>query len=40
MNTSNGIKILLVEDDANLGKLLQDYLEAKGFVISLAKNGK
>lgn len=40
MNTSNGIKILLVEDDANLGKLLHDYLEAKGFVISLAKNGK
>jgi DNA-binding response OmpR family regulator len=33
-------KILLVEDDPNLGMLLQDYLELKGkFDVSLAKDG-
>ncbi len=31
--------ILLAEDDANLGVLLSDFLEAKGFSVSLAKNG-
>ena len=30
-------QILLVEDDANLGILLQEYLEAKGFETKLAK---
>jgi two-component system, OmpR family, response regulator len=34
------IKILLAEDDANLGSLLKEYLEAKGFLVTLAKNGK
>ena len=34
------IKLLLAEDDANLGSLLKDYLEAKGFQTSLATNGK
>lgn len=33
-------KILLVEDDANLGTLLQEYLEAKGFETKLATDGK
>ena len=33
-------KILLTEDDPNLGMLLQEYLEAKGFVTDLAKNGE
>jgi DNA-binding response OmpR family regulator len=33
-------KVLLVEDDHNLGTLLMDYLNAKGFVTSLAINGK
>jgi DNA-binding response OmpR family regulator len=33
-------KILLVEDDPNLGMLLQDYLELKGkFAVTLAKDG-
>ena len=33
-------KILLVEDDPNLGNLLKEYLEAKGFSTVLAVNGK
>ena len=32
--------ILLAEDDENLGKLLISYLQAKGFHVELAKNGK
>ncbi|HIP31428.1 MAG TPA: response regulator transcription factor [Crocinitomicaceae bacterium] len=38
METS--IKILLAEDDINLGQLLQTFLRSKGFTVSLAKNGK
>lgn len=34
------IKILLVEDDPNLGSLLKEYLEAKDFDTVLAVNGK
>ncbi|MEO6883561.1 MAG: response regulator transcription factor [Bacteroidia bacterium] len=34
------IKILLAEDDANLGNLLKEYFEAKGYEIKLAVNGK
>ncbi|HEX8516373.1 MAG TPA: response regulator transcription factor [Bacteroidia bacterium] len=34
------LKILLVEDDSNLGTLLREYLEAKGFHTTLAVNGK
>lgn len=34
------IKILLAEDDNNLGSLLLEYLEAKGYSVKLAKNGK
>ncbi|MBN8701581.1 MAG: response regulator transcription factor [Bacteroidetes bacterium] len=33
-------KLLLVEDDKNLGSLLQEYLDAKGFETLLAVNGK
>lgn len=33
-------QILLVEDDPNLGTLLQEYLEAKGFETKLANDGK
>lgn len=33
-------KILLAEDDTNLGNLLKEYLEAKGYRVVLAKNGK
>lgn len=33
-------KILLVEDDPNLGSLLREYLEAKGYSTILAVNGK
>lgn len=33
-------KILLVEDDHNLGNLLREYLDAKGFTTTLANNGK
>ena len=32
--------ILLAEDDPNLGILLKDYLEARGFEVSLAVNGE
>ena len=38
MTTSNG-KILLVEDDANLGSLLRGYLDAKGFDTTLETDG-
>jgi two-component system, OmpR family, response regulator len=34
------LKILLVEDDNNLGTLLREYLEAKGYATTLAVNGK
>jgi DNA-binding response OmpR family regulator len=34
------IKILLVEDEPNLGSLLKEYLEAKDFSTVLAVNGK
>ncbi|MBL7889022.1 MAG: response regulator transcription factor [Bacteroidia bacterium] len=33
-------KVLLVEDDPNLGNLLKEYLEAKGYTTTLATNGK
>ncbi len=33
------VKILLAEDDPNLGTLLSEYLHAKGFVTQHAKNG-
>ncbi|MBX2952517.1 MAG: response regulator transcription factor [Leadbetterella sp.] len=32
--------LLLAEDDPNLGVLLKEYLEAKGFEVSLAVNGE
>jgi len=34
------IKILLAEDDPNLGTILSAYLEAKGFVVTLSVNGQ
>ena len=34
------IKILIVEDDPNLGKILFEYLDAKNFDISLAIDGE
>ncbi|MDX2362496.1 MAG: response regulator transcription factor [Crocinitomicaceae bacterium] len=34
------IKILLAEDDLNLGQLLNTFLQSKGFSVSLAQNGK
>ncbi len=39
MEQSN-IKILLAEDDPNLGTILKAYLEAKGFPTRLCKNGQ
>jgi two-component system, OmpR family, response regulator len=35
-----GVKILLAEDDTNLGNLLSDYLKAKGYHTVLASNGE
>ena len=32
--------VLLAEDDSNLGRLLKEYLEAKGYNVSMAANGK
>jgi len=39
METKN-TKILLAEDDKNLGTILKAYLEAKGFSVSLCVNGQ
>ena len=33
-------KILIVEDDPNLGKILLEYLEAKNYNVSLAIDGE
>ncbi len=37
---SSATKILLVEDDPNLGQLLQEYLELKGYQTILARDGE
>ena len=34
------VSILLAEDDRNLGNLLKEYLETKGYDTRLAVNGK
>lgn len=34
------VKILLAEDDPNLGKILKSYLQAKGFEVDLFANGE
>src|SRR3989304_6107014 len=34
------VKVLLVEDDPNLGSLLKEYLDLKGYSTVLAVNGK
>ncbi len=34
------IKILLCEDDENLGMLLREYLQAKGFTTVLCPDGE
>ncbi len=34
------IKILVVEDDENLGNLLSDYLSAKGYSVTLKRDGE
>ena len=36
----NKIRILLAEDDVNLGKVLTEYLTAKGYVVAHANNGE
>jgi DNA-binding response OmpR family regulator len=38
--SDSGIKILLAEDDLNLGVLLVDYLESEGFGVKLCKDGE
>lgn len=38
--SEENIKVLLTEDDPNLGMLLKEYLNAKGYETSLAENGK
>ncbi len=40
MTTSHKTHILLVEDDQNLGQILKEYLEIKGFKVDLASNGQ
>ena len=37
---NEAVKVLLAEDDKNLGQILKAYLEAKGFPTSLCVNGK
>lgn len=38
--SAENIKVLLAEDDPNLGMLLREYLNAKGYETTLAENGK
>src|ERR1017187_5480641 len=38
--SEEGFKILLAEDDLNLGVLLVDYLESEGFDVKLCSNGE
>ena len=38
--SKNKFKLLLAEDDTNLGVLLVDYLEAEGFEVKLCKGGE
>ena len=33
------VRVLLVEDDPNLGSILQDYLKAKGYDCQLERDG-
>ena len=40
MMDDNKVKILLCEDDENLGMLLREYLQAKGFVAELSSDGE
>lgn len=40
MQPSTSLQVLLVEDDPNLGLLLKEYLNAKGYETTLAANGK
>ena len=40
MSDKAKIKILLVEDDVNLGFLLVDFLESNGFEIKLYRDGE
>ena len=37
---SEKIKLLLAEDDVNLGNLLSDFLKAKGYEVTLTNNGE
>ena len=36
----NHIRVLLAEDDRNLGNILKNYLEAKGYITTLCINGQ
>jgi DNA-binding response OmpR family regulator len=36
----NQVRILLAEDDRNLGSILKNYLDAKGYATSLCLNGQ
>jgi len=36
---SDKLTLLLVEDDINLGTILKEFLQLKGFIVSLAKDG-
>ena len=40
MMDDNKVKILLCEDDENLGMLLREYLQVKGFVAELCSDGE
>lgn len=40
MKMSDKVKILLSEDDNNLGMLLESYIKAKGYDVDLARDGK
>jgi DNA-binding response OmpR family regulator len=40
MSSNNSAQILLVEDDRNLGFVIQDTLKQEGFVVHLASDGK
>ena len=40
MSEADGVRVLVIEDDADLRKLIQDYLEYEGYEVATAIDGR